>query len=212
MDDIQKIAIGWFFGIVSTPLIAIINNHFKRESLQKVLIPEFFDIQIQTMLISFHLSFKTQNFTQPFLDNIKRRLPAILNHPLAKLSGLEHKTRILLDESMQLNDFLELNNNNKTSVIAPLEVAYLSSAINDIHLLTTNQQVIILALKKHFSHINSLISQHNMWLKMTFEISDANNHEACKENLQSCMQFIFQQSKIIDELTQNYLKEPNKFE
>lgn len=212
MLDDYELVVGWFLGILSTPIVGLINDHREGESIRKGLIAEFSDIRGRTLAATYRIAPNNQSFNEEYIEWFDKHLRAISGSRIDKVLGLSETYGPILRREITPQQLIAQRvQPNRSLTLSLIETPFLDSKMSSVHLLTEGQQERVFALKRQISFVNQNIVKLDGWNKMSFEVTTTENYNACLENEQSCIRALFNHTKGVVEEIRDYFKEPNLY-
>lgn len=211
LDDYELI-IGWFLGIISTPIVSFINDHRDRENIRRGLLAELSDIRGRTLAATYRIAINNQSFDLEFIEWFETHLRIISGSRIDKILDLSRLYGPLLRREITPQQVIaQAGQPHRSLTLSLIETPFLDSKMSFIHLLTEGQQERIFALKRQISFVNQNIVKLDGWNKMSFEVTTTENYNGCLENERSCISALFNHTKGVVEEIRNFYSEPNVY-
>lgn len=207
--NLTSLLIGWILGVAGPLIIYEIKKRFNRKDLLNGINSEFKELQFKYIHLAYQLGLHSANFDRDFLKwclTILRKFdetdkPKALSDRIKQLLSPYGKT---------LNYYLNREREKSIKLSLSLKkyrLAFLDSKVNEISMLNTDFQRVILDIKAWLDLINDEIENTRKYHYMTFDSSISyESHEIVKEQIYNNFENIQEMIISIVNKIENYLE------
>lgn len=190
MEALIGIFFGWCLGILGGPLADYLISIRRRNKFLIGVKTEFRDVEMRLAGTIYEILSSLGKMDRDKVQWIKRHInahnetiiPSQINEALDKYAALTP------NQFASINDQLVATYSKQAKAIPHVFLYYLDSDMITFSLLSEQQQVLLVSIKRHLAVINEKIDSSNTWTMMTFETTNPTNYDSAAHNYNMCLQ------------------------
>jgi len=198
IETVGAIFFGWLLGLLSPAIVNGIERHYRQREIREGIVTELDDLRFRMASVAWFLEGRFGTYDRALVNWI---IPILENY-----RGPTETTRLLdvVKNQAALDDkqFAAIVAHLKAEPGGGLNVKkyrapYLDANIGQLGIFGEKSRAAILDVRAHLDMFNDEVDEARVNHKLTFKLTDPNNHAAVVQNVEDCYRNLAQKAKHI---------------
>ena len=201
----DEVILGWLLGVLSTPLVMYFTAIVERRRFENVLKEELREVRFRLAASIYSLRSHLGQIDRPALEWIAAELNAYPEEPVRDrlLAGI--RQMLQLTDAQLAALATQPRNPLGTKAVPKVAIPYLSAKVESVGLLCSDKQKELVNLLHYVEVINIKVEELAGWNRVTFEVTNDENHTLASGNADVSIQAIITAAERASACIKNYL-------